>query len=174
MSTLIFYLNCGLVLLTAAIAVLGARGVRESLAYFLVSMLALVGVFIFVGAPVVAVAQLLFCAGLGLIYFFAIESVDESARASSPTSDPHSWNWLAILLGVAGACLMASLLVEVAPSKVSSDGLEQVARVTEARGAFEAIGIEVIVGSGLALLGVGLVLVASAVGAGFLASKERG
>lgn len=168
LNALFFYLTCGVVLASAGMALLGTRDVRTSLAYFLASMFALVGVFLFVGAQVVAIAQLLFCLGLGLACFFALDAVDDPDDEGSRVSDPRSWSWITIVFGVAGTCLMASLLFEVAP-RVASDG-----PAPSPKGdAFSAIGVEVIVRDGLALLGVGLVLVASAVGAGYLASRGQ-
>lgn len=158
-TSLFFYLNCGVVVVAAAVGLLVTRSPGASLAYFLVSMFSLVGVFLFVGATVVAIAQLLFCVGTGLVYFFAIDSVDDA-------SGEPSWSWLAILLGVAGACLMATLLFEVTPG-----GTDVLAGGPTGRSSFGAIGLEVIVHDGLALLAVGLVLLSSAVGAGFLASR---
>lgn len=171
-AVLAFYLNCGVVLVAAAIALLGARSVRESLAYFLVSLFALVGVLVSIGATVVAIAQLLFCTSLGLVYFFASGTIGEASRKQPDDRDPGSWHWLVVALGVAGACTMASLLFEVAPAATPSR-VSEMASTGVPPGSFERIGIELIVRDGLALLAMGLVLVASAVGAGFLASRER-
>ena len=132
-------------------------------------MFALVGVLLFIGAPVIAIAQLLFSAGLGLVYFFAIDSVEDPEASETESTEASSWGWLATLLGVAGACLMASLLIGIAPTGAGSDAAISIPRDTNP---FAGVGLEVIVGDGLALLGVGLVLVASAVAAGYLSSKD--
>ena len=173
MSAFFLYMNCAVVLVSAAIALLGTSSSRASLACFLVSMFSLVGVLLGVGATVVAIAQLLFAASLGLVCLFAIDTVAGPANATDPSES--SWHWLVAVVGVAGACVMGSLLVDlldVVPPTLAADQVTALASAAPHTNAFEAVGLSVIVDNGLALLVLGLVLLASAVGAGFLASRR--
>jgi NADH:ubiquinone oxidoreductase subunit 6 (subunit J) len=125
-----------------------------------------------IGATVVAIAQLLFAASLGLVCLFAMDTVAGPANATDP-SEP-SWHWLVAVFGVAGACAMGGLLVDlldVVPPTLAADQITTLASAAPHANAFEAVGLSVIVDNGLALLALGLVLLASAVGAGFLASR---
>jgi NADH:ubiquinone oxidoreductase subunit 6 (subunit J) len=135
-------------------------------------MFSLVGVLLGIGATVVAIAQLLFAASLGLVCLFAMDTVAGPANATDP-SEP-SWHWLVAVFGVAGACAMGGLLVDlldVVPPTLAADQITTLASAAPHANAFEAVGLSVIVDNGLALLALGLVLLASAVGAGFLASR---
>ena len=175
MSAFFLYTNCAVVLVAAAIALLGTSSSRASLACFLVSMFSLVGVLLGIGATVVAIAQLLFAASLGLVCLFAMDTVAGPANATDP-SEP-SWHWLVAVFGVAGACAMGGLLVnllDVLPPTLAADQIMTLASAVPHANAFEAVGLSVIVDNGLALLALGLVLLASAVGAGFLASRGSG
>lgn len=175
MSAFFLYINCAVVLVAAAIALLGTSSSRASLACFLVSMFSLVGVLLGIGATVVAIAQLLFASSLGLVCLFAMDTVVDPANATDP-SEP-SWHWLVAVFGVAGACAMGGLLVnllDVLPPTLAADQIMTLASAVPHANAFEAVGLSVIVDNGLALLALGLVLLASAVGAGFLASRGSG
>jgi hypothetical protein len=62
-------------------------------------------------------------------------------------------------------------LLDVVPRTFAADQITTLASAAPHANAFEAVGLSVIVDNGLALLALGLVLLASAVGAGFLASR---
>lgn len=167
LPTAFFYLSCAVVLVAAAVALLTTRGPRTSLAFFLTSMISLVGVFISMGAHVIAVFHLLFCASLGLIFFFAIDLVGDFTDPAPSESRGSGLRWLVVVLGFVGASLMAGLLYQMTPEGRIGDP------VGGAGSSFESIGVMVLVEQGVAVLGVGLLLLAAAIGAGFLANRGR-
>jgi NADH:ubiquinone oxidoreductase subunit 6 (subunit J) len=175
--SILFVLHC-VVILGAAIAGLLARGgTRTSIGWFLLSMSSLAGVFIMLGAHVIAIAQLLFCAGVGLVCWFAVDdSVDvqidvddaESRDRALRDSAPTSWHWLIVTLGIAGASVMWTSLENFIPHKlfrVPQDSLIRGSR------SFEAVGYTVLVDHGVALLVVGLLLLGALVGSGYLVRR---
>lgn len=186
LPSFLFYMHC-IVALGAALAgstitftatsrmtSAAQRGARTSVACFLLSMSSLAGILILLGAHVVAIAQLIFCAGLGLVYFFVIEGVGAAdvvegtrARVSQGTAK-GSWQWLIIILGIAFASAIGRLLFDILPSR--RDSTEQLATFGDQQG-FEVVGIAVLIDQGIALIGVGLLLLAALIGAGFLARR---
>ena len=167
LASAFFYISCAVVLVAALVALLTTRGPRTSLAFFLTSMLSLVGVFISMGAHVIAVFHLLFCASLGLIFFFVIDLVGDPTEPVPSESREPGWRWLVVVLGFAGASMMAGLLYQLTPEGRVGD------QVVGAGASFESIGVTVLVEQGVAVLGVGLVLLAAAIGASFVANRGR-
>lgn len=165
MPSLLFYLHCIVVLVAAFVGLTTSRGARTSVACFLLSMSSLVGILILLDAHVIAIALLLFCGGLGFVTFFVIGLADRSAERASPS---ESWQWLIVMLGVACAIAIGSSLFEILPS--SGNAVEHAAP-RAAEGAFEVVGLAVLIDQGIALVGVGLLLLASLIGAGFLARR---
>lgn len=171
LPSLLFYVHCSVVLGAALAGLTTTRGPRTSVACFLLSMSSLVGILILLGAHVIAIAQLFFCAGLGLVYFFVIDVVDVEEGAgepASPGSASGSWQWLIIMLGIAFASAIGSLLFDILPS---SGGPTRVLTAVAGTRSFEVVGIAVLIDQGTALIGVGLLLLAALIGAGFLARR---
>lgn len=167
----LFALHCVVILGAAIAGLLSRRGTRTSLAWFLLSMSSLAGVFVMLGAHVIAIAQLFFCAGVGLVCWFAVDdSADdgESLDRESSEGPARSWHWLIITLGVAGASLMWASLERLIPGNIF--GTSQVA-VVPSSGSFEAVGYTVLVDQGVALLVVGLLLLGALVGSGYLVRR---
>jgi NADH:ubiquinone oxidoreductase subunit 6 (subunit J) len=131
-------------------------------------MSSLVGILILLGAHVIAIAQLFFCIGLGFVYFFVIGVVEDPEPRASQGSTPESWQWLIIMLGLAFASAMGSLLFEILPG--GRDAMQPIVRGSDP-GSFEVVGLAVLVDQGIALVGVGLVLLAAVIGAGFLGRR---
>jgi NADH:ubiquinone oxidoreductase subunit 6 (subunit J) len=165
MPSLLFYLHCIVVLVAALVGLTTSRGARTSVACFLLSMSSLVGILILLDAHVIAIALLLFCGGLGFVAFFVIGLADHSAERASP---PESWQWLIVMLGLACAVAIGSLLLEILPS---SENAVEHAVPPAAQSSFEVVGLAVLIDQGIALVGVGLLLLASLIGAGFLARR---
>jgi NADH:ubiquinone oxidoreductase subunit 6 (subunit J) len=128
-------------------------------------MSSLVGILILLDAHVIAIALLLFCGGLGFVTFFVIGLADRSAERASPS---ESWQWLIVMLGVAFAGAIGSLLFAILPR--GGDTPPHVMHGA-ANGSFEVVGLAVLIDQGIALVGVGLLLLASLIGAGFLARR---
>lgn len=166
--SLLFYLHCFVVLAAALVGLTTTRGARTSVACFLLSMSSLVGILILLDAHVIAIAQLLFCGGLGFVTFFVIGVVDRSGARASSRSTPESWQWLIVMLGVAFAGAIGSLLFAILPR--GGDTPPHVMHGA-ANGSFEVVGLAVLIDQGIALVGVGLLLLASLIGAGFLARR---
>ena len=171
---MIFSLLCVVILGAAVAGIISRRGTRTSVAWFLLSMSALAGVFILLSAHVIAIAQLLFCAGLGLVCFFAIDdSADSDVQPNTHDQRhnnwmPRSWHWLIITLGVAGVSLMWTFLFSLMPGNLA--GTPQHAALLSAR-SFETVGHTVLVDQGVAVLCVGLLLFGALIGAGYLVRR---
>ncbi|MCP5044247.1 MAG: hypothetical protein GY944_24730 [bacterium] len=158
----LFWLH-GFVIVAAMLAGLTTRSSeRTSVAWFLVGSSALVGVFVLLGAFVIAIAHLLFCAGFGLLLFFVIDAVEEPTGEASGSDVSH---WLVVLLGLGGAVFLATTVIGLVPETRGAAG-EGLAAVT-----FADVGRTVLVDNGLATMATGLVLLAATLGAGFLARR---
>lgn len=171
LPSFLFYVNCSVVLGAALAGLTTTRGERTSVACFLLSMSSLVGILILLGAHVIAIAQLFFCAGLGLVYFFVIDVVDgaeDAGERASQGSSSESWQWLITALGIAFASAIGSLLFDILPSR---GGSTRVLTAVAGTRSFEIVGIAVLIDQGIALIGVGLLLLATLIGAGFLARR---
>lgn len=189
-STL-FALHCVVVLGAAMAGLFSRGGTRTSIFWFLLSMGSLVGVFILLGAHVIAIAQLFFCAGIGLVCLFVVGDVvgdvvenvveDFDGGSSSDSMNdpecldrrstdnaPRSWHWLMVTLGVAGASLMSIALFRFIPGKLLGTPHEAWPASSTS---FEAVGYTVLVDQGVALLMVGLLLFGALIGAGYLVRR---
>ena len=176
MPSLLFGLHCIVVLVAALVGITTSRGPQTRVACFLVSMSSLVGILILLDAHAIAIAQLFFCIGTGLVTFYVIgvvsdagevEASDQSEERAASESDPPSWQWLIIMLGLAIAISIGSLLIDVLPTRGSaaSHGLQM------SEQSIEAVGLALVIDQGIALVGVGLLLLACMIGAGFLARR---
>lgn len=172
--SLMFSLLCTVILGAAVAGILSRRGTRTSVAWFLLSMSSLAGVFILLSAHVIAIAQLLFCAGLGLVCFFAIDDAADFEVQPNPHDQrrnnwiPRSWHWLTITLGVAGVSLMWTFLSRL--MRGDPDGTAQHAAPLSSR-SFETVGYTLLVDQGVAVLCVGLLLFGALIGAGYLVRR---
>lgn len=168
MPLLFFYLHCIVALVAALVGVTTNRGARTSVSCLLLSMSSLVGILILLDAHVIAIAQLFFCLGIGFVSFFVIGVVDHPQERALPGPTPRSWQWLLITLGVAFAAAIGSLLFEMLPS--AGDAALQVGQ-RSAQQSFALVGLALLTDQGIALVGVGLLLLGSLIGAGFLARR---
>lgn len=184
-STVLFYAFSVVILVSAIVGLSFRWGTRASVAWFQLSMGSLAGVFVLLGAHVIAIAQLFFCAGIALICFFAIDdSTDDQqkiAEASSVDDESGetqgraigggafgSWHWLVVTLGIAGAISMWAMLFGLVPGDLSGSQLHSAKFGPQA---FESVGYTLLVDQGIALLGVGLLLLGASIGAGYLARR---
>ncbi|MFT5441503.1 MAG: NADH:ubiquinone oxidoreductase subunit 6 (subunit J) [Myxococcota bacterium] len=164
----LFYLNSLVVVGFAIAGLVTPSGERTRVACFLVSMSSLTGVFLLLGAPVIAIAQLLFTSGVGLIYLFVNDLMGGQDDEASALTAPASWNWLVVVLGTLGAGAVGSRLFSVITS--SADVTHAIAATTGGT-SFAQLGYTVLVDNGIAVLGVAMLLLASLVGSGFLARR---
>lgn len=161
-ATILFWLHAGVIVAAALAGLTTRRGIRTSTAYLLLSLSAIVGVLVLLGAHVVAIAHFLFCAGFGLLVFFVIDVGDEGRLRDPNASASH---WLVILLGLGGAALLATTLMQVVPG-----GPERSADAAAAS-SFASVGRVVLVDQGLATVAAALTLLVATLGAGFLARR---
>jgi NADH:ubiquinone oxidoreductase subunit 6 (subunit J) len=178
MPMLFFYLHCIVALVAAVVGLVTTRGARTSMVSFLLSMSSLVGILILLGAHVIAIAQLFFCVGLGFIFFFVVGVVDVEVVDVTVVDQPEervargssvrSWQWLVIICGIGFATVIGSLLFEILPN---GGGASTQAVSEVALGSSESVGLAVLIDQGVALVGVGLLLLASLIGAGFLTRR---
>ncbi len=177
--SILFSLHCVVICTAALVGIFTTRGVRTSISCFLLAMSSLAGVFVLLGAHAIAIAQLFFCAGIGLAYFFVAEVLDAAGDGpgrDSKSPRPHSWQWLIIMLGIAGATTMGDLLFGLlsADAPTHSPGVASSTRVladATGQGSFAAVANTVLVEQGIALIGVGLLLLTALVGGGYLGRR---
>ncbi|HTP64907.1 MAG TPA: NADH-quinone oxidoreductase subunit J [Geobacteraceae bacterium] len=115
MEQLFFYILAGVVVIATGLAIT-ARHTVHAIIYLATSFFGLAGIFYLLGAPLVAVFEVIIYAGAIMVLFlFVIMMLDtgDSAKALGPTL--KEW-WPALLLGVvilgAMACLFAGRLPE--------------------------------------------------------------
>jgi len=158
----LFWLLGFAIVCAATAGIVTRSGARTRAAWFLLSSSALVGVFVLLGAYAIALAQLLFCTGFGLLLFFVIDMLAETA---DPVSQDSDFPWWVIVLGVSGATLLATTVAGFLPE---ANGLDL---VSTGGGSFGSIGRQVLVDNGFATLATALALLAATIGAGFLARR---
>jgi hypothetical protein len=94
--------------------------------------------------------------------------VDRPEGRVARGSSVRSWQWLVIICGIGFATVIGSLLFEILPN---GGGASTQAVSEVALGSSESVGLVVLIDQGVALVGVGLLLLASLIGAGFLTRR---
>lgn len=167
-ASVAFYTNSFVCIALAIYGLLATRSERTRVGCLLLSIGSLSGVFLLMGAQVMALAMLFFSAGVGLVVFFVNDLLGDAEGDAAALSSTGSWNWLVLVMGVLGASVAGLWLFELVSSGGSTG--EAQAHSASATG-FSSVGQLVLTDYGVALIGIALLLLASLIGAGFLARR---